>query len=72
MLQRLSDFELGFIEPNFPHKKAPEGQDAEMGEKVSCDEREISKGRDVMAKTGLDCGGKERPWVAGMGEGAVG
>ena len=43
-----------------------------MGEKVSCDEREISKGRDVMAKTGLDCGGKERPWVAGMGEGAVG
>ena len=37
---------------------------------MSCDEREILKGRDVMAMTGLDCGERERPLVAGKGEGA--
>ena len=50
----------------------PAGQDAGMGGKVSCDERENERGRDVMAKIGLDCGGKERPLVAGKGEGAGG
>ena len=43
-----------------------------MGGKVNCGEREISKGRDVMVMTGLDCGERGRPLVAGKGEGAGG
>ena len=39
---------------------------------VSCDEREILKGRDVMAMTELGCGEREMPLVAGKGEGAGG
>ena len=43
-----------------------------MGGKVSCDGKESEKGRDVMAMTGLDCGEKGKPLVAGKGEVAEG
>ena len=70
LLQRLSKFNLRWHVADFYNKFAPVGQDAERDGKVSCDEREILKGRDVMAMTGLDCGERERPLVAGKGEGA--
>ena len=72
LLQRLSKFNLRWHVADFYNKFAPVGQDAGMGGKVSCDGKESEKGRDVMAMTGLDCGEKGKPLVAGKGEVAEG